>query len=171
MTSHLLDRLKSHDDRRMPRGECVFCDIIERRQPAYIVAETDDVIAFLDVLPIRAGHTLVVPKSHVKSISDLSPKQSASLMLNVVSVARTMEKAFGITGLQVAANQEYAQAVDHVHFHIVPAPLPSGSSSPLEKYNTQGTLQLMGRRDELGDEEGEDLANRMRTATGTLAKL
>lgn len=57
MTSHFLDRVRTHDKRRSDNEEsdCIFCDIIARKQPAYIVAETDDYMAFLDGLPIRAG--------------------------------------------------------------------------------------------------------------------
>lgn len=130
MTSHLLDRLKSHDDRRMPKGECVFCDIIERRQPAYIVAETDDVIAFLDVLPIRAGtSTQLTNRTHARG-AQVARKEHLGSESETVCIAHaqcrvgrahygkryahTTHAAFGITGLQVAANQEYAQAVDHV---------------------------------------------------------
>ncbi|WFD36487.1 hypothetical protein MCUN1_003367 [Malassezia cuniculi] len=58
MTSHLLDRLARDTPAiRAEPGDCIFCDIIERRHEAFIVAETDDYIAFLDVLPIRTELT------------------------------------------------------------------------------------------------------------------
>ena len=70
------------------------------------------------------GHTLVIPKAHVPHISDMSEEQSAALMHGIVRVTRARRKvccgttdwgaAFGATGLQVAANQEYAQVVNHV---------------------------------------------------------
>ena len=110
-------------------------------------------------------------------------------MQTVVAVTRAMEKgactqcadsAFDITGLQVAANQEYAQAVDHVrptcylkqvHFHVVPAPLPNGSSSVLNKWDAPATLTMLGRRDELTQEEGDELASRVQEVLDTKAKL
>lgn len=58
MTSHFLDRVRKHDELRQelnPENDCLFCDIVARRQPAYIVAETDNYMAFLDTLPIRTG--------------------------------------------------------------------------------------------------------------------
>lgn len=195
MTSHLLDGLKRQDDKRDPSDMCVFCDIIERKQPAHIVSETEDCLAFLDILPIRAGtlhelilgHVLVVPKAHVKRISDLSAKQSAALLLNVVSVARAMEKGTCFlfmssirhhratsrcqSGICPSCGPCMCFRLMQVHFHIVPAPLPDGSASPLSKYNTPGSLAWLGRRDELSDEEGSDLATRLQTAIGTLAKL
>ncbi|KAI3623735.1 hypothetical protein CBS14141_003434 [Malassezia furfur] len=171
MTSHLLSRLKRQDDQRKPGESCIFCSIIEGKEPAYILYETDECVAFLDILPIRAGHILVIPKDHVKNISDLSSSQSAALMQTVVAVAQIMEKAFGITGLQVAANQEYAQAVDHVHFHVVPAPLPDGSPSVLKKFDAPPTLAMLGRRDELTQEEGDELTSCFQKVLHRKAKL
>lgn len=55
MTSHLLSRLKRQDDQRKPSESCIFCSIIEGKEPAYIVYETNECMAFLDILPIRAG--------------------------------------------------------------------------------------------------------------------
>ena len=55
MTSHLLDRLARDAPKLASPGDCVFCDIIARRQDAHIVAESADYVAFLDVLPIRTG--------------------------------------------------------------------------------------------------------------------
>lgn len=55
MTSHILDGLARRAPEHMPTDDCVFCDIIARRAPAHIVGETDAYLAFLDVLPIRAG--------------------------------------------------------------------------------------------------------------------
>lgn len=55
MTSHLLSRLKRQDDQRKREESCIFCNIIEGKEPAHIVYETDDCVAFLDILPIRAG--------------------------------------------------------------------------------------------------------------------
>lgn len=136
MTSHFLDRVRKHEQdlQIQHQGkECQFCEIMARRQPAYIVAETNEYMAFLDTLPIRtgmsqkasySGHTLVIPKIHVARLSDLSHVHGAALAKGITDVARAMEKgvfpsrylrvAFHITGLQVASNQVYAQTVDHV---------------------------------------------------------
>jgi len=54
MTSPFLDRVNQHD-KWYKADDCVFCDIIAGNTGAYIVAETDMYMAFLDILPIRAG--------------------------------------------------------------------------------------------------------------------
>ncbi|KAL4402865.1 hypothetical protein ACI68E_000640 [Malassezia pachydermatis] len=93
-------------------------------------------------------------------------------MNGVVAVTRAMEKGFQITGVQVAANQEYAQTVDHVHIHIVPAPLPSNAVSPLSKWNkTSSTSVLFGRRDELDEEEAKELITLLQPYLQPLSKL
>jgi histidine triad (HIT) family protein len=48
----------------MMDDDCLFCAIIAGKQPCYKVYEDEDVLAFLDVLPISRGHTLVIPRSH-----------------------------------------------------------------------------------------------------------
>ncbi|AXA48749.1 cell division control protein [Malassezia restricta] len=158
MTSPFLDRVNQHD-KWYKADDCVFCDIIAGNTGAYVVAETDMYMAFLDILPIRAGHTLVIPKAHVSHISDMSEEQSAALMHGIVRVTRAMKKAFDATGLQVAANQEYAQVVNHVHFHIVPA--ISDSTSILSKWNKPPKVSIPGRRDELDEQEAVELQARL----------
>ena len=51
--------------------ECPLCKIIEKRQDAYIIYESENVIAFLDFDPINEGHILVVPKLHEASIDNM----------------------------------------------------------------------------------------------------
>jgi histidine triad (HIT) family protein len=95
----------------------IFTKIINREIPAYIVAENDDCIAFLDVNPNAAGHTLCVPKLEVDKITDLDDKTYLSLMEFSKKVAIAIEKAisckrvgFTVIGLEVP----------HVHVHLIP---------------------------------------------------
>lgn len=159
MTSHIINRVGERD--REYVDDCVFCDIAAHRQSAYIVAESSSYVAFLDILPIRTGHTVVIPKSHVSRLSSMCPAQASAMMQGVTAVARAMEEAFGIIGLQVVANQVYAQTIDHVHFHVVPAPLETRSNSILAKWDRPSRLNSIGRRDELDDDEGKELQRLM----------
>lgn len=54
MTSPFLDRVNQHD-KWYKADDCIFCDIISGNKEAYVVAETEMYMAFLDILPIRAG--------------------------------------------------------------------------------------------------------------------
>ncbi|THV04464.1 HIT-like protein [Dendrothele bispora CBS 962.96] len=130
MTSFII---KSHVDRPISSWSkdksCPFCRIIEKKAPSYTVYENDMVVAFLDIMPLRRGHTLVIPKTHCSRISDLTPEYAAAVGQAVSKIANALTKALGNTGLNIVCNQEYAQAVLHVHYHIIPAPVFDGSGS------------------------------------------
>ncbi|KAL1950174.1 hypothetical protein VTO73DRAFT_5297 [Trametes versicolor] len=83
-------------------------------------------------MPLRAGHALVIPKVHIPRVSELPDEFAAECGKAVSRVARAIATAVENTALNVVCNQEYAQAVNHVHYHIIPAPKP-GSSETAEK--------------------------------------
>ncbi|KAH7103329.1 HIT-like protein [Auriculariales sp. MPI-PUGE-AT-0066] len=130
---------------------CVFCRIVRNEQHEHHIYDDPDgrVSAFLDILPIRPGHTLVIPRTHVKRLTDLDEEDAAALGKAVSRVGRAITEALGNTGLNIVCNQEYAQAVPHVHFHIVPAPIldapmkpPVNAASP-ESPTTLGVVQQL----------------------------
>ncbi len=95
----------------------IFTKIIRKEIPAYVVAETEDCIAFLDVNPNAKGHTLCVPKKEVDKITELSETDYLSLMSFSKRVAHAVEVAvpckrvgFTVIGLEVP----------HVHVHLIP---------------------------------------------------
>ncbi|KIY53234.1 HIT-like protein [Fistulina hepatica ATCC 64428] len=154
---------------------CTFCRIVAGELSCWQVYEDELVIAFLNMFPLRQGHTLVVPKAHYKHVSDLPPEHAAALGVAVSKVAQALVKAFDNPGLNVVCNQEYAQAVPHVHYHVIPAPRFDGQqpqaiapgvlyskrpASPLRK-EVMERLEI-NRRSELEDEDAEGLATAIR---------
>ena len=146
MTSFII---QSHVGRQVPlpwahNDTCAFCRIISGELPARTVYETEKVIIHLvvsfkdsllstgiDILPLRAGHTLVIPKAHIPKLSDLPPDlasavgeaiskvanaltEGAQLLLFIPDMNLHFNAAMSNTGLNVVCNQEYAQAVPHV---------------------------------------------------------
>jgi histidine triad (HIT) family protein len=95
----------------------IFSQIIDRKIPAYIVAEDDHHIAFLDIMPLVKGHLLVVPKKEVDYIFDLDDELYCSLQLFAKKVAIAQEKAIRCTRIGVAV---IGLDVPHVHIHLVP---------------------------------------------------
>ncbi len=96
----------------------IFSKIINREIPAYIVAENDHHIAFLDIFPVAPGHVLVVPKKETDKLFDLSEQEYVELMWFAYRVAKAMEKAFpeaNRIGMAVIGLE-----VPHVHVHLVP---------------------------------------------------
>ncbi len=96
----------------------IFTKIINKEIPAYIVAEDDKHIAFLDIFPTAEGHTLVVPKKEVDKIFDLSEEDYLDLMKFARKVAKAQEKVFpevNRIGMAVIGLE-----VPHVHVHLIP---------------------------------------------------
>ncbi|KAI0766390.1 HIT-like protein [Trametes elegans] len=109
---------------------CPFCKIVRGDAPAYKLYENESVIAILDILPLRPGHALVIPKVHISRVSELPEEFAAECGKAVTRVARAISAAVENTALNVVCNQEYAQAVHHVHYHIIPAPRPGADDAP-----------------------------------------
>jgi histidine triad (HIT) family protein len=97
--------------------DSIFTKIIKRELPAYIIAENDDFIAFLDVSPLAKGHTLVLPKKQVDYIFDLPELTHAALWKFAKEVAGTIQTAIVCKRIGVAV---IGLEVPHVHIHLVP---------------------------------------------------
>ena len=95
----------------------IFTKIINREIPAQIVAEDEQNIAFLDIMPLVKGHVLVVPKKEVNYIFDMEPNDLAELHLFAQKVAKAMDKMIKCTRIGVAV---IGLEVRHVHIHLVP---------------------------------------------------
>jgi histidine triad (HIT) family protein len=95
----------------------IFSKIIRREIPAYIVAEDDDCIAFLDVFPLAKGHTLVVPKKEIDYLFDAEDALLAQLITFSRRVAKAVEKAIPCKRIGVAV---IGLEVPHAHIHLIP---------------------------------------------------
>ncbi len=74
-------------------AECEFCKIINGTHKARIVCETQDTLAFFPLKPVARGHTLVVPKSHVRDIWSLDPKLGSKVLDSILMVSRALKRA------------------------------------------------------------------------------
>lgn len=95
----------------------LFSRIISRELPAEIVAEDEQFIAFLDIMPLVKGHVLVVPKREVSYIFDLEPGELSALHLFAQQVAKAMDKSLTCKRIGMAV---IGLEVPHVHIHLVP---------------------------------------------------
>ena len=95
----------------------IFTKIIRGEIPCYKIAEDDMYFAFLDINPLRAGHTLVIPKVETDYIFDLEDDQLAGLMVFAKKVALAIEKSIPCARIGVAV---VGLEVPHVHVHLVP---------------------------------------------------
>jgi len=95
----------------------IFTRIIEGELPGSFVWRDDVCVAFLSIAPLKAGHTLVVPRAEVDHWIDLDPDVNAHLMRVAQEIATAQQRAFSPVrvGLMIAGLE-----VPHVHLHVVP---------------------------------------------------
>jgi histidine triad (HIT) family protein len=95
----------------------IFTRIIEGEIPCYKIAEDDRYFAFLDINPLRAGHTLVVPKLEVDYIFDLDDSQLSGLILFSKKVAAAIKSTIPCNRIGIAV---LGLEIPHAHIHLVP---------------------------------------------------
>ena len=100
----------------------IFAKILRGEAPAFKVYETDQALAFMDVMPQADGHTLVVPKTAATNIFDVSPEALSATIITTQRVARAVQKAFSPPGVMIAQlnGRGAGQSVFHIHFHVLP---------------------------------------------------
>lgn len=95
----------------------IFSRIINGEIPCYKIAEDEQYYAFLDIRPLNAGHTLVVPKIETDYIFDLSDEQLAGLMIFAKKVAKAIERVVSCERIGIAV---IGLEVPHCHVHLTP---------------------------------------------------
>jgi len=95
----------------------IFSKIIAGELPSYKVAENEKFFAFLDIFPLREGHTLVIPKVEVDKFFDLGDEYLSELLVFAKPIAHAIEKAFRCNrcGITVVGIE-----VPHAHLHLIP---------------------------------------------------
>ena len=94
----------------------VFTQIINGEIPCYKIYEDDKTLAFLDINPETPGHTLVIPKTEVDKIYDLSDEDFTALMTTVKKLSKHMEQVLGARTLWKVIGSD----VPHAHVHLLP---------------------------------------------------
>ncbi len=98
-------------------NDCIFCKIVSGEIPAHKVYEDTEVLAFLDIHPIREGHTLVIPKKHEPEFQHLDDVSYVEVMRVAKAMASKVESVLkpARVGLVIAGWD-----VPHAHIHVVP---------------------------------------------------
>lgn len=102
-------------------SDCLFCRIVAGEIPSTKVYEDESVLAFRDIQPQAPVHILVIPKTHIPSVSGVTPENSALVahIFEVIPAIAAAEKLEG--GYRVVSNcgPDAGQTVNHLHFHIL----------------------------------------------------
>jgi len=130
--------------------ECIFCKIVRGEIPCFKIFEDERVLAFADINPITAGHTLVIPKKHAENLWEIPPEDFSAVQLAGKRIADALKKVLapvGIACLQLNG-RGVNQVVMHYHLHLIPR---SGQEPPLPVSSWElktGDMGAIGRLSE-----------------------
>ena len=135
-------------------SETIFSKILRGEIPCHKVYEDAHTFAFLDIFPLSAGHTLVIPRKQVARLDELDEVSAAAMGVALVRVAKAVLRVTGATAYNVLQNNgpEAHQAVFHVHFHIIP------------KHADGSGLGIGWKAGKLESQAGRELAARVASA-------
>ncbi len=130
--------------------KCIFCEIVNKKIPAMTVYEDDRFVAFLDISPLNPGHTLIIPKDHVRwsfEVEDFG--DYCEVAKSVANAAISELEAFTVNILTIGFGEGM---VPHAHIHIVP------------RFENDGlpSLPILDNRKEIPKEEMEKIAAKIK---------
>lgn len=101
-------------------SDCLFCKIAGGEIPSTKVYEDDQVYAFYDIDPQAPTHFLVIPKTHIQSVSEINGENS-SVVAHIFEVIAKLAKEQGMESYRVVSNigEQAGQSVHHLHFHVL----------------------------------------------------
>lgn len=95
----------------------IFSKIVAGEIPCYKIAEDENFLAFLDIMPLAIGHTLVIPKKETDYIFDIQSDEYVQLWMFAQKVAKSVGAAIPCKRVGVAV---IGLEVSHAHIHLVP---------------------------------------------------
>jgi histidine triad (HIT) family protein len=103
-------------------SDCIFCKIVAGELPSFRVCEDEHTLVFMDLFPVTAGHTLVIPKRHAKDLFEMDGETLGAVAALSLRVAHAIDAALSPGGLGVfQLNRAPAgQTVFHYHMHLLP---------------------------------------------------
>lgn len=96
--------------------------IAQKKTPANVVYEDDEVMALLDINPIQTGHTLIIPKKHFVDIWDIEPAVLTKLITVTRQVANKTVTTFNARGIDFGfrGGKPAGRQIYHFHLHVIP---------------------------------------------------
>ncbi len=100
--------------------DCLFCKIAAGEIPSNKVYEDDKVLAFYDIEPKAPVHVLIIPKTHLAGVRDVTADNSA-IVAHIFAVILRIAAELGVTDYRIVTNNgaDAGQTVGHLHFHLL----------------------------------------------------
>lgn len=100
--------------------DCIFCKIVAGEIPSYKIYEDDSILAFLDINPASAGHTLIIPKKHTLDINTIDNETLIKIFDKARDISKKLVNTLNADGFTLTQNNGDAEEVKHFHLHIIP---------------------------------------------------
>ena len=103
-------------------NNCIFCKIINKEIPSNVVYEDDKFLAFLDIAKATNGHTILIPKKHVKNVLECDDETLGEMIIIAKKIATNLINKLGAEGCNILTNcnEVAGQTCFHFHIHIIP---------------------------------------------------
>ena len=124
----------------------IFSKIVAGEIPSYKIAESDKYYAFLDINPLAAGHTLVIPKQEVDYFYDLDDDALSGMIIFAKEIA---QKMMAVTGCKKVATVVLGLEVAHAHIHLIPM-------------NNESDVDFRREKLKLTPEEFQEIASKLK---------
>ena len=100
--------------------DCIFCKIISGEIPSDKVYEDEQVLAFRDIAPKAPVHVLIIPKTHIAGVREITADNS-TVVAHIFEVIAKLTKEKGLDSYRVVSNigEQAGQSVFHLHFHVL----------------------------------------------------
>ena len=100
--------------------DCIFCKILNGDIPSYTIYEDEDVKCFLDINPMHNGHTLIIPKKHIKDMYEIDNETLSKVQNRAKERRNLINDKLKPNGSRLLQNNGILQEVKHYHLHIIP---------------------------------------------------
>ena len=100
--------------------DCIFCKIISGEIPSDKAYEDEQVLAFRDIAPKAPVHVLIIPKTHIAGVREITADNS-TVVAHIFEVIAKLTKEKGLDSYRVVSNigEQAGQSVFHLHFHVL----------------------------------------------------
>ena len=120
-------------------GKCVFCAIAAHSEPASVIYQDADILAFMDIRPVRPGQVLIVPRQHIDHFCDLPDELATRMLLLGQRLSRVLREGDAVrrAGLIV-----HGFGVPHAHLIVLPLHHPWDITSAQNAYLEDGAIKF-----------------------------
>jgi histidine triad (HIT) family protein len=102
--------------------DCIFCGVVAGEIPSTTIAQSERVVAFMDINPVTPGHALAVPRSHATDLFDVTTEDLAACVHLAQQIAGRAKDRLGADGVNLlnCSGEVAKQTVFHFHIHVIP---------------------------------------------------